>query len=220
MKNDFKIDFSAFKAALPALNIEPSEKPEPLTPEATEEQADEDRRTVQTFKSIDTVKKMRLMSQANLDAVLDWHMEEGEAWHIISMGDVDSTSFLRHIVKQQKLIYCMVATWVIGKHDGEEMLSWVDRGYVNRFDYYVGELFQQDGRARVARFRNHAKVIAFFGERFSGTIETSANMNTNPRSEQTCITINKDLAIFYKEFFDKINDFDNRYQDWQPWQVP
>lgn len=32
-------------------------------------------------------------------------------------------------------------------------------------------------------------------------------MNMNPRNEQGIITIDKGLAEFYKEYYDKINDF-------------
>ena len=64
---------------------------------------------------------------------------------------------------------------------------------------------------------NHAKLMAFIGERFSGVIESSANVDTNPRIEQTCITIHKELAEFYKAFFDQMKDYDGRYQDWTPW---
>ena len=50
-------------------------------------------------------------------------------------------------------------------------------------------------------------------------IESSANVDTNPRIEQTCITIDEGLAGFYKSFFDQMIDYDQRYQDWQPWNA-
>lgn len=36
------------------------------------------------------------------------------------------------------------------------------------------------------------------------TIESSANVNTNPRTEQTVLTIDAGLADFYFDWFDKI----------------
>lgn len=87
--------------------------------------------------------------------------------------------------------------------------------------FYVGEIFQgsyadvylylkkvaERFGSRVCIFRNHAKVMAGFGNAFDFVIESSANINTNPRTEQTCITIDTGLARFYKEFYDEINNF-------------
>lgn len=224
----FKIDFSAFKnkgsAAVKKSAPESSEEPR-------DEAAEEHARTVQVFKTWDTQKKMRIMSEANLDEALDWHMETGTAYHVISYGDVDSLTFLRHIVKQQRLRYVMLATWCMATSDAKEMLAWVQRGDVARMDFYVGEIFKSGYRGcldvldeickatggRTARIRNHSKLMVFFGERFSGCIESSANVDTNPRIEQTCITIDAGLAGFYKSFFDQMIDYDGRYKDWQPW---
>lgn len=229
-----KIDFSAFRintgAAVKPAAKKPAEEPEA---EPLDEQAEEHKRTVQVFKTWDTQKKMRIMSEANLSDALDWHMEDGTAYHVISYGDVDSLTFLRHIVRQQRLRYAFVATWCMATKDAEEMRDWVRRGMIGRMDFYVGEIFKSGYRGcldvlddicrqtggRTARIRNHSKLMAFFGERFSGTIESSANVDTNPRIEQTCITINEGLAVFYKEFFDQMIDYDGRYKDWQPFNL-
>lgn len=42
------------------------------------------------------------------------------------------------------------------------------------------------------------------GEKFAFVIESSANINTNPRTEQGVITISRDLFEFYKQYFDGI----------------
>jgi hypothetical protein len=225
----FKIDFAAFKnkASKPAaVKVQETAAEEPR-----DERAEENARTVKVFKTWDVQKKMRIMSEAKLDEVLDWHMEPGTAYHAISFGDVDSLSYIRHIVKQQRIRYAMVSTWCMAKCDAEEMLTWAERGDVERFDFYVGELFKNGYRGcldildkicertggRVARVRNHSKLVVFIGERFSGSIESSANLDTNPRIEQTCITIDRGVAEFYKSFFDQMVDYDGRYKDWKPW---
>ena len=238
MVDGFKIDFAAFKNKNPAaVKKAAAAKLLDAYQDAAEvtrdEVAEEHQRTVQVFKTWDTQKKMRVMSEANLDEALDWHMEPGTAYHVISYGDVDSLTFLRHIVKQQRLRYVLLATWCMATSDANEMLAWVKRGDVSRMDFYVGEIFKSGYRGcldvldeickatggRTARIRNHSKLMAFFGERFSGVIESSANVDTNPRIEQTCITIDEGLAGFYKSFFDQMIDYDQRYQDWQPWNA-
>ena len=57
---------------------------------------------------------------------------------------------------------------------------------------------------RVACYRNHSKIYAGYGSAFPFAIESSANINTNPRAEQTVITISADLARFYFEWFGNI----------------
>ena len=111
------------------------------------------------------------------------------------------------------------------------MEKWLERGDVGRIDFYVGEIFQASYfevylalkelvdryGARVCVFRNHAKVMAGFGDDFDFVIEGSANVNTNPRTEQTCITIDTELAYFYKEFFDDVNSFNKDFENWKPY---
>lgn len=73
---------------------------------------------------------------------------------------------------------------------------------------------------RVAIFRNHAKVYAGTGEAFDFAITSSANVNTNPRTENTVLTFGDDLFDFYKGFFDGINSFTRDFDDWTRWTKP
>ncbi len=110
--------------------------------------------------------------------------------------------------------------------DIEEFHRQIMLGRVGELSFYLGEIFPgsypeeyaeicevcRDSGGRVAVFRNHSKVMAGYGEKFGFVIESSANINTNPRTEQTVITINKELADFYFEFYGKITSFD---KDWR-----
>lgn len=174
----------------------------------------------------------RVTSELNLEKQLDWHMEDGCSYHCISHGDVDSLTYLRMIVKQQKLKYLLVSTWCMAITDVDEIRWWIERGYIERVDFYVGEIFQNSyydiyeyikdnvirNDGRIAVFRNHSKVMVGYGERFDFVIESSANINTNPRTEQTNITLNRNLANFYKEFYDGITSFNRDFDNWEIWQ--
>ena len=184
------------------------------------------------FKNMTVAQKLWLMSEKALSDVIDWHLEDGHSYHFISAGDVDSLTFLRHILKQQKAHYVLLSTWCMATSDAEEMSGWVDEGLIKRLDFYVGEIFKNGYRGcldvlmsicdkcggRVAMFKNHSKVIVVLGERFDCVIESSANVNTNPRTEQTCITVDSGLCDFYIDYFDGIRDFDGRYKDWSPYE--
>ena len=65
---------------------------------------------------------------------------------------------------------------------------------------------------RIAVFRNHSKVMAGRGEKFDFAIESSANINTNPRTEQTVVTIDRDVAEFYFDFYGGVISFDKEWR--------
>lgn len=176
----------------------------------------------------------RIKSELALEDVMPWHFEQGAAYHCFSFGDVDALTYLRAIIKQQRVEYALLSTWCMAVTDVEEITKWIDHGDLGRIDFYVGEIFQASYApvyimlrdlvnrfgGRVAIFRNHSKVMAGFGERFDFAIESSANVNTNPRSEATVVTIDTDLARWYKaEIFDNIQSFNRDFDDWCPYKL-
>lgn len=170
----------------------------------------------------------RAFSEVSLiDACGKFDFKEGESYHFITAGDVDSLSYLKAILRQQSLKYCLLSTWCMSAEDILQLQLWCDEGRIERLDIYVGEIFPttykiefrmlQDmyaengknvGGGRFAVFRNHSKIYAGYGDKFAFGIETSANVNTNPRTENGCITISKEIYEFYREYFDGIVSFE------------
>jgi hypothetical protein len=117
--------------------------------------------------------------------------------------------------------------------DIEEIERFVSIGRIGRLDCYLGEIFKgsyfreyaaltnlhRTYGGRIAIFKNHSKVYAGFGEKFDFVIESSANINTNPRAENTVITLDTELAIFYKYYFDNIVSFERNFDDWKPFEL-
>jgi hypothetical protein len=175
----------------------------------------------------------RFNSERVLEDTLDWELQPDCAYHILSGGDVDSLSFLKFILRQQPLSYCLLSTWCMANADIEELDRFLNLGRIKRLDCYVGEIFKGSYHAewvklcellekyggRVGMFRNHSKIMVGFGERFDFVIESSANVNTNPRTENTVITLNRDLAEFYKSFFDGIVSFERNFDSWSPYAL-
>lgn len=179
----------------------------------------------------------RIKSELALEESLPWHFEPATAYHCFSFGDVDALTYLRAIIKQQRVEYALLSTWCMSMTDADEIAKWIERGDLGHIDFYVGEIFQASyapvflrlseivrnlggGTGRVAIFRNHSKVMAGFGERFDFSIVSSANVNTNPRSEATVVTVDTALARFYKEeIFDNIQSFNRDFDDWKPYKL-
>lgn len=162
-----------------------------------------------------------------LDACGSFDFKAGHSYHFITAGDVDSLSYLKAILRTQSLEHCLLTTWCMAAEDILQLSEWVQAGKIRKLDIYVGEIFpgsyrvewqmlqemyenagEKMGGGRVAFFRNHSKIIAGKGSKFAFGIETSANVNTNPRTENGCITIADEIYEFYKEYFDDITSFE------------
>ena len=168
----------------------------------------------------------RILSEAAIEKELPWHFEDGVSYHVLSWGDIDELTYLRLIIKQQHIKYGLVSTWQFAPTDIEEIGLWLDKGYIDRLDFYFGEIVPktrpdafkklceigQKHNCKVVVLRNHSKIIAAFGELFDIVVESSANINTNPRIEQAVITRNSELAYFYKNIFDTFSAFNLDYK--------
>ncbi len=165
-------------------------------------------------------------SEHALENALDWHFSDGDCYHCFSFGDVDSMSYFKHVLKQQRVEYLALSTWCMAGEDVNDLCKWYQRGMIGRVDFFVGEIFKgsypevyemvkdfiaQCG-GRLVVFRNHAKIMAIKGERFDCLIESSANVNTNPRSENTVVTIDTELVNHYiNNIFSKIIPFNKDF---------
>jgi len=172
------------------------------------------------FKKVDKNIYRKAYSEVQLLDLMGIDFKDGESYHVISGGDIDSLSFLKVILRQQDLDYCLFSTWCMALPDVLEIENWLKSGKIKKLDAYVGEIFPGSypeeyskllevlkGYGRVAVFRNHSKIFAGYGSKFAFAIESSANINTNPRIENTCLTIGEDIYKFYRDFYDGIISF-------------
>ena len=164
-------------------------------------------------------------SEHALEQALDWHFADGDCYHCFSFGDVDSMSFFKHVLRQQRIEYAAISTWVMAGEDVNDLREWHRRGMLGRVDLYMGEIFRgsypevyamaqdliSECGGRLVVFRNHSKVMAIKGERFDCLIESSANVNTNPRSENTVLTVDTQLLDAYVKLFGEIVPFNKDF---------
>lgn len=188
------------------------------------------RRKTQCYETSTKYLYRRAFSEVSLlDACKEFDFRNGHAYHFITGGDVDSLSYLKAILRQQPLTYCLFSTWCMAAEDILQFKAWLQEGCIGHLDAYVGEIFpnsyrieyqllkdvfaRNSGRGRIAVFKNHSKIYAGIGPKFAFAVETSANINTNPRTENGCITIDRGLYEFYREFFDGIKSFEHDQTD-------
>lgn len=161
-----------------------------------------------------------------LEAMQHVKLTKEHTYNFITAGDVDSLSYLKVVLNQHNLDYCLCSTWCMAAEDILQLQNWYFEGKIKKLDIYVGEIFPGSYRiewnmvktfykenpqaGRVAVFKNHSKIYAGCNESedFYFGIQTSANINTNPRTEQGSITINRGIYDFYREYFDGIKSFE------------
>ena len=164
-------------------------------------------------------------SEKALESAMPWHFREGDCYHCFSFGDVDSFSFFKMVLRQQPIKYAAISTWCMAGEDVTDLRRWHERGMVGRVDFFLGEIFKsgypdvyravqefiQECGGRMVIFRNHSKVMAIEGERFDCLIESSANININPRSENTVLTVDRELTGEYIQLFSEIVPFNKDF---------
>ena len=143
----------------------------------------------------------------------------------MSRGDIDSLSYLRHILAgTTHLDHVLMSTWCIAKNDLTEITGWLDAGRIEQFDLYAGEIFPGSYGDEYEQFlkmcelfgcrlivaKNHSKITLAenCAEAYRLVVESSANVNTNPRIEQSTIHAAAALHAFYLEFFQGIKSID------------
>lgn len=167
----------------------------------------------------------RATAEKHLADILPARFTDGESWHVLSHGDIDALSYLRHVLAGvEYLDRVLLSTWCIAKADLDEICAWLDAGRIERFELYAGEIFpSQYGDeyeqmlkmvdlydCRLVIAKNHSKVTlasnAALG--YYVAIESSANVNTNPRIEQSAIHCGVELHDFYAKFFAGLKSID------------
>jgi len=80
----------------------------------------------------------RAFSETQLLDVIGLELKEGHSYHCITSGDVDSLSYLKIILRHQKLDYCLFSTWCMASDDILQFNEWLTSGKIKKLDAYVG----------------------------------------------------------------------------------
>ncbi len=174
----------------------------------------------------------RAKSEAELARLLPPVLAPETSYHIMSSGDIDALSYLRHIVNGMPLDRLTLSTWCMNLDDAQWLFAMQDSGKLDIIRLYFGEIMpgtypdvyeyvsamERAGRCQMTIARNHSKIMLGYNEPNDSAyvIESSANVNTNPRIEQTAIHTSKPLHDFYADFFDRVQCIDKRQRVAKP----
>ena len=166
----------------------------------------------------------RAKSEEVLRSVLPDMVEVGVSYHVMSSGDVDSMSYMTFFMINYCFDEVLISTWVIADSDIDNLIDLMSNGRIKKLKLCLGEIYpgtypaeyssllkmRDDFDFEMVVARNHSKIMLMSGGT-SGmdlVIESSANVNTNPRMEQTAIHNDKGLYDFYSEFFSGVKSID------------
>ncbi|MCD8266478.1 MAG: hypothetical protein LUC33_04915 [Prevotellaceae bacterium] len=185
------------------------------------------RRTTACLELSQRYEYRRAFSEVSLlDAMRHVTLKDGHSYNFITAGDVDSLSYVKVVLNQHSLDHLILSTWCMAAEDILQVREWHEAGRIRRVDMYLGEIFpgsyrvewqmvrdfyrDHPGIGRAAIFRNHSKIYAGCNEAdgFFFGVQTSANINTNPRTENGCITVDRGIYDFYKSYFDGIVSYE------------
>lgn len=163
----------------------------------------------------------RAFSEVQLLNSIKEGLKDGYSYHFITAGDVDALSYLKLVLNNQNLEHCIFSTWCMAGEDILQLDRWLEEGKIKKLDAYLGEIFPNSYKVEYDMIkklfdkykcgtykvlRTHSKIFAGYGDKFYFGIETSANINTNPRIENGVITICKEIYDFYVNIYKDIID--------------
>lgn len=198
----------------------------------SEEEAQETKHGRRRTTAIQSLSKhyilRRAFSEVSLLEAMEYEkLTKGNTYLFITAGDVDALSYLKIALNQARTLdYVLLSTWVMAGEDIYQVKEWMEEGRIKKIDFYFGEIYPNSYRiefqmvkqlyekypevGRVAVFKNHSKTILAVNESqdFYFYAALSCNINTNPRTENGAIVLDKGVYEWAKEYYDGIRSFE------------
>ena len=157
-----------------------------------------------------------LLSVREIEGLLDRLPEDDEVYKFFSTGGFSSISFIRFIAKRAKIFSLTAATLRVVKKEMQALDSLHRQGRLDKAAFIIGSFMKNDsavGRGygyfklfdqicrkngwKFAVAQNHSKILLFDTEVGRFAIETSSNLNENPKMEQFSFEKSEALYEFY-----------------------
>lgn len=154
-------------------------------------------------------------------------LPEDEVYKIVSDGRFSSISFIKYIADRAKIHEMYVSSFRIGRKELQLIDALHSTGWIGMCHFAVGTLMANDSTT-VKRYHyyddfkvvcgkngweyitvnNHSKILLFDTDTGKYVIETSSNLNENPKIEQFSFEKDEGLYKFYQQAFLRWGDTD------------
>lgn len=162
---------------------------------------------------IQKAKKKRfniIRGKMEITELVDRLPQDGECFKFVSTGGFSSASFILFVAERTKIENLHVSTFHVGKKEARLLHGLKQRGQLGNVSFTVCSLMKKDGceygyfdfleqicKANgwtIKVQKNHSKVFLFDTDSGKFVLETSSNLNENPKMEQ--FSFEKDTALY------------------------
>lgn len=145
--------------------------------------------------------------------------DDSICYKIISIGKFSSLGFIEYIASQTIIKQMTVSTLRVGKKHLKALDILYKKGKLLKVNFIVGNIMKQDSKLgksyryyddmtnvcernnwNVVVRNNHSKILLFDTDNGKFVIETSSNLNENPKMEQFSFYKDDEAYKFYKQF--------------------
>ncbi|RGX53177.1 hypothetical protein DWV16_17145 [Anaerotruncus sp. AF02-27] len=160
-----------------------------------------------------------IYSVKELSRYMDKLPNVDECYKFVSTGGFSSISFVKFVADRTKINEMAATTLRVGRKELECLDRLKKYGKLDRCFFIVGGIMANDGKkGKVYRYyedfeavcrnngweykatTNHSKIILMDTEAGKYVLETSSNLNENPKMEQFSFENNQALFDFYREW--------------------
>jgi hypothetical protein len=147
---------------------------------------------------------------------------ENECFKLISLGGgFCSVNFIKYVANKEIIEELTASTLRIGKKQFVYLSNLCKTGKLKKATFFIGSIMKEDTSTNSGKYdyytrffeiskqygwesfvtNNHSKIILMRTESNYYVLETSSNLNDNPKIEQYSFENSKELYDFYYDFF-------------------
>ena len=157
-----------------------------------------------------------LLSVREIEGLLDRLPEDGEVYKFLSTGGFSAISFIRFVARRTVIRRLTVSTLRVGKKEMQALHVLHSGQRLDRAEFLIGSFMKNDSKTgrrygyydlfeqicqrngwTFAVAQNHSKLLLFDTDAGKFVIETSSNLNENPKMEQFSFERSAELYEFY-----------------------
>lgn len=141
-------------------------------------------------------------------------------------GGFSSVSFIKLVAEKEKILELTASTLRIGEKQFNYLSDLNKKGKLDKATFFIGSIMKSDKNHNKGKYdyytkfvnvceenkwktivvNNHSKIILMRTDKNYYVLETSSNLNENPKIEQFSFENNKELYDFYYKFFEMVKE--------------
>lgn len=173
---------------------------------------------IQKFKAKNRIMMNIAKDIKELNVLIDKPPTQQESMRFISAGGFSLISFIKYISETENIKEMYVSSLTIGRKHMLILDNLYKLGKLGKVSFVFCGIFKQSNNSSYKYFEtfekicknnnweyyqinNHSKILLMETDKNYYVIETSSNLNENPKIEQFTFENDKKLFNFYRDFF-------------------